>query len=124
MPNYFLGRLVPIDILAISNTLRAGISALTKTLSNQYSQHNITVNAVLPGHILTDRQDHLNQVKSKEIGISIEEYAKSVVQQIPAKRYGQPQEIGDLVTFLCSSKAGYINGTSIQVDGGLIQSTF
>ncbi|MFZ0389803.1 MAG: SDR family oxidoreductase [Calditrichia bacterium] len=114
----------PVDILSISNTLRAGISALTKTLSNEYAKFNITCNALLPGHILTDRQTELNQVKSKELDISAEEYAARVQKSIPARRYGQPQEIGAAAAFLCSEAASYINGVSLQVDGGLIESTF
>ncbi len=114
----------PVDILAISNTLRAGISALTKTLSNEYASYGICINALLPGHILTDRQKELNSIKSKELGITIEQYAEKIRKSIPAGRYGSPEEIGDVAAFLCSDRAGYLSGASIQVDGGLIQSTF
>ncbi len=114
----------PLSILAISNTLRAGLSALTKTMSNDLAPYNICVNAVLPGHIFTDRQIHLNQVKAKELGITPEEYARQVQSGIPMKRYGRPEEIGDVVAFLCSERASYLTGVSLQVDGGLIQSTF
>ena len=82
------------------------------------------VNAVLPGHILTDRQVHLNEIRSKEQGISIDEYAKRVEQSIPMARFGLPEEIGNAVTFLCSERASYITGVSLQVDGGIIRSTF
>lgn len=114
----------PLDLLTISSTLRAGLSGLTKTLSDQVAKDNILVNAVLPGHILTDRQVHLNEIRSKEQGISIEEYAKKVEQSIPMARFGRPEEIGNAVTFLCSERASYITGVSVQVDGGIIRSTF
>lgn len=114
----------PLDLLTISSTLRAGLSGLTKTLSDQVAKDNILVNAVLPGHILTDRQVHLNEIRSKEQGISIEEYAKKVEQSIPMARFGRPEEIGNAVTFLCSERASYITGVSLQVDGGIIRSTF
>jgi 3-oxoacyl-[acyl-carrier protein] reductase len=114
----------PLDILTVSNTLRAGLSALTKTLSNQLARDGICVNALLPGHILTDRQLELNRLKSSELGITAEEYANKVQIDIPAGRYGQPKEIGDVVAFLCSEQASYLTGTSLQVDGGLIKSTF
>jgi 3-oxoacyl-[acyl-carrier protein] reductase len=114
----------PVDILSISNTLRAGISALTKTLSNQYASDNITVNALLPGHISTDRQIQLNEVNSKKLGITVEKYAEKVKQGIPAKRYGTTQEIGDVAAFLCSERATYLAGVSLQVDGGIIAGTF
>ncbi len=114
----------PLDLLTISSTLRAGLSGLTKTLSDQVAKDNILVNAVLPGHILTDRQVHLSEIRSKEQGISIEEYAKKVEQSIPMARFGRPEEIGNAVTFLCSERASYITGVSLQVDGGIIRSTF
>ncbi len=114
----------PIDILTISNTLRAGISALTKTMSNEFAASGICVNALLPGHILTDRQMELNQIKAKERGITVDEYAKRSQSHIPAGRYGTTREIGDVVAFLCSDRASYVSGVSLQVDGGLIKSTF
>ena len=114
----------PMELLTISSTLRAGLSALTKTLADQVARDNILVNAVLPGHILTDRQVHLNEIRSKEQGIPIEEYAARVEQSIPMGRFGRSQEIGDVVSFLCSEQASYITGVSLQVDGGIIRSTF
>lgn len=114
----------PLDLLTISSTLRAGLSALTKTLADQVARDNILVNAVLPGHIMTDRQVHLNEIRSKELGISVDEYAGRVEQSIPMGRFGRPQEIGDTVAFLCSERASYITGVSLQVDGGIIRSTF
>lgn len=114
----------PIELLTISSTLRAGISALTKTLANQVAADNVLINAVLPGHILTDRQVHLNEIRAAEEKISIEEYAARVERTIPLRRYGRPEEIGEVIAFLCSERASYLTGASIQVDGGIIQSTF
>lgn len=114
----------PLELLTISSTLRAGLSALTKTLADQVARDGITVNALLPGHILTDRQRHLNELRSKEQGVTVEEYASRVEQSIPMGRFGRPEEIGDAITFLCSERASYITGTSLQVDGGIIRATF
>ncbi len=114
----------PIPLLTVSSTLRAGLSALTKTMSNEFSGDGVLVNAVLPGHILTDRQKHLNEIRSKEEGISIDAYAARVAATIPIQRHGRPEEIGDVVAFLASERASYITGATIQVDGGVIQSTF
>ena len=114
----------PMELLTISSTLRAGLSALTKTLSDQVARDNVLVNAVLPGHILTDRQVHLNEIRSKEQGITIEEYAARVEASIPMARFGKPQEIGDVIAFLCSERASYITGVSLQVDGGIIRFAF
>lgn len=114
----------PIALLTISSTLRAGLSALTKTLSNEFARDGVTVNAVLPGHVLTDRQVELNEIRSKQEGIPLEEYASRVQATIPIGRYGEPREIGEVVAFLASGRASYVTGATIQVDGGLIQSTF
>ncbi|HEU4522773.1 MAG TPA: SDR family oxidoreductase [Thermoanaerobaculia bacterium] len=114
----------PAELLTISSTLRAGLSALTKTLSDQVARDNILVNAILPGNIQTDRQVHLNEIRSKEMGITVAEYAARVAESIPMGRLGRPEEIGDAVTFLCSDRASYITGVSLQVDGGIIRSAF
>jgi 3-oxoacyl-[acyl-carrier protein] reductase len=114
----------PIELLTISSTLRAGLSALTRTMASQFARDGVLVNAVLPGHIRTDRQVHLNEIRSREEGISMEEYARRTEAAIPAGRYGTPREIGDVVAFLCSERASYVTGVSLQVDGGVIQSTF
>ncbi len=114
----------PIALLTISSTLRAGLSALTKTMSNEFARDGVLVNALLPGHVLTDRQIELNEIRSKQEGVSIEDYALRVQGTIPIGRYGQPREIGEVVAFLASERASYITGATIQVDGGLIQGTF
>jgi 3-oxoacyl-[acyl-carrier protein] reductase len=114
----------PLDLLTISSTLRAGLSALTKTLADQVARDNILVNAVLPGHIATDRQTHLNEIRAKEQGITVDQYAARVQESIPMGRFGRPAEIGDMVTFLCSERASYLTGVSLQVDGGIIRATF
>jgi 3-oxoacyl-[acyl-carrier protein] reductase len=114
----------PTELLTISSTLRAGLSALTKTLGDQVARDGITVNAVLPGHYLTDRQRHLADIRAEEQGITPQQYLDKSVGAIPMGRFGEPHELGDVVTFLCSDRASYVTGASIQVDGGIIRSTF
>jgi len=113
----------PVDELTISSTLRAGLSGLTKTMANQLGPNDITVNAILTGHILTDRQYALADVRVRERGITHEEYFAEQAAEIPLRRIGEPRELGEVVTFLASERASYVTGVSLQVDGGLIRST-
>jgi 3-oxoacyl-[acyl-carrier protein] reductase len=114
----------PLSLLTISSTLRAGLSALTKTMANQVAGDGITVNAVLPGHFTTDRQRELNELRAKQHGITRAEWEARLVADIPAQRFGRPEEFGDAVAFLLSERAAYITGSSLQIDGGLIGATF
>lgn len=113
----------PMDELTISSTLRAGLSGLTKTMANQVGPHNITVNAILTGHIMTDRQQALADVRVKERGITHEEYFAGQAAEIPLRRIGELRELGEVVAFLASERASYVTGVSLQVDGGLVRST-
>lgn len=114
----------PLSLLTISSTLRAGLSALTKTMANQVAADGITVNAVLPGHFATDRQIHVNELRAKQHGITRAEWEARLVADIPAQRFGRAEELADAVAFLLSERAAYINGTSLQIDGGLLGATF
>ncbi|MGN6186122.1 MAG: SDR family oxidoreductase [Thermoanaerobaculia bacterium] len=114
----------PIELLTISSTLRAGLSGLTKTLADQVAKDGITVNAILPGHFLTDRQKHLAEIRAKDQGITPEQYLDNAVSVIPMQRYGRPEELANVAAFLCSERASYVTGTSIQIDGGLYRGTF
>jgi 3-oxoacyl-[acyl-carrier protein] reductase len=113
----------PIDGLLLSNALRPGIVGLAKTLSNELAPYQITVNNVCPGRILTDRfRVYSNERTRKDRGQSEEAVVQELTRDIPLGRLGQPEDIGALVVFLASQQAAYITGTTIQVDGGLIQS--
>lgn len=111
----------PLPLLTISSTLRAGLSGLTRTLALETAREGITVNALLPGHILTDRQRHLARIKAQAEGITLEEALARTADTVPVGRIGSPEEVGAAIAFLCSRQATYITGQSLLVDGGLVQ---
>jgi 3-oxoacyl-[acyl-carrier protein] reductase len=108
--------------LVLSNTVRLGLAGLMKSLSVELGQFGITSNAIAQGHILTDRVKQTTEFDAKQQGRSPEEVLGDIIKQIPTGRLGSAEEIGDLVAFLASEKASYINGSFISIDGGLVRS--
>ncbi len=109
----------PSSVLPISSTLRSGIMALTKLQSKELAPKGITVNGVLPGHTLTDRQRHLADIRADREGITAEEALTKQGSEVPVGRLATPEEIAAAVAFLCSTQASYVTGTSMLVDGGI-----
>lgn len=103
----------PVPNLALSSTLRPGLTGWAKSLSRELGPQQITVNCVAPGRIDTPRMTELYG----EGGPPVEDLA-----QIPLGRLGTPREFGDVVCFLASERASYITGSTIQVDGGSARS--
>jgi 3-oxoacyl-[acyl-carrier protein] reductase len=109
----------PNALLPISSTLRAGLMALTRLQATELAPDGITVNGVLPGHTLTERQLHLAEVRAEAQGISPQDALEKQAQEVPMKRLGTPEEIAAAIVFLCSQPAAYVTGTNMLVDGGL-----
>ncbi|AFN75159.1 3-oxoacyl-[acyl-carrier protein] reductase [Melioribacter roseus P3M-2] len=114
----------PVNNLVLSNSFRSAVTAFAKTLSNQVGKFNITVNNVAPGYTLTSRLYELAVVRAKESGVSHEEILSSMANDVPMKRLGRPDEVASLIVYLASEQAGYITGSTIAVDGGVIKSTY
>ncbi len=108
----------PVDNLILSNSVRAAVVGLVKTLSNEYGPHNVLVNNVCPGYTATDRLGELSATLAKSSGVPQSEIEKRWTSQIPLQRLAKPEEFADVVVFLCSDRASYVTGQSIVVDGG------
>src|SRR5690606_19464637 len=111
---------IPIMGLGVSNTIRGAVASWAKTWSNEVAQYGITVNNILPGATETPRLTSLIKTRAETAGLTPEEIADQMTNEIPAKRFAKPGEIAAMAAFLASPAAAYINGTSIPVDGGKI----
>ena len=110
----------PIDGLVLSNSLRAAVGGLARTLANEFGAHGITVNAVCPGYTLTDRLSDLADATAA--GEPREKVLERWRNEVPVRRIGTPEEFADAVAFLCSTNASYVNGTAVAIDGGWTRS--
>ena len=108
----------PIPFLGVSNTVRWAVAAWAKTLAGEVGQFGITVNSILPGAIDTERLKETVELKAREREMSPQEIMDERIKSIPAKRIGEPKEVGAVVAFLASPAASYINGVAVTVDGG------
>lgn len=113
--------LQPVDDLILSNSCRAAVTGLCKTVSNNYAKYGITANCVCPGYTATERLKNLAASRAKDRGISAEQMMQEFAAAAPAGRVGQPEELAALIAFLASDRAAFITGTSIPVDGGVVK---
>lgn len=106
----------PIANIALSNSLRAAVTGMAKSLSRELAPDRITVNCLAPDAILTDRTRDL----ARAAGGDPEERIKQQAAAAPMGRYGDPGEFGAACAFLCSKQAGYITGQTLGIDGGTL----
>ena len=111
----------PVDGLLLSNSLRAGVVGLAKTLSKELGPDNILVNNVCPGFTMTERVEQLANATAERTGVSREDVLRNWESTIPLGRIGNTAEFAALVAFLASERASYITGTTIPIDGGAVQ---
>jgi 3-oxoacyl-[acyl-carrier protein] reductase len=108
----------PIKGLGVSNTIRGAVASWAKTLSMEVAGDGITVNNILPGATDTDRLEEIIKSKAARHHVTVEEIIAAEKAEIPAGRFGAPEELAQAIAFLCSPAASYINGINVPVDGG------
>jgi 3-oxoacyl-[acyl-carrier protein] reductase len=93
---------------------KAGMQGFTKTLAIELGPFGITANAVAPGFIVTD----MTAATAARIGMPFDDFQAAAASQIPVRRVGQPEDVGNVISFLCSEGAGFVSGQVIYVAGG------
>lgn len=111
----------PIEGLILSNTFRAGLAGLAKSLSAELATDGILINTLGPGRILTARSADFDEVRAGTLGVPVEEVRAEAEARIPLGRYGTPEEFARVAAFLASPANGYVTGQAILVDGGMVR---
>jgi 3-oxoacyl-[acyl-carrier protein] reductase len=116
----------PIDILGLSNGARSGLTGFVAGVARNptLAAHGVTLNNLLPGKFDTDRIKTTIAGAAQKQGKTVDEVRAAQIAQIPAKRFGTPQEFGQICAFLCSVQAGYITGQNVLADGGAFGGAF
>lgn len=115
------GAVQPIPVLGISNALRAGLIAWSKSLAAEVAPDGVTVNVLMPGRIATERVHLTDQATAERDGVDVDVVRRRSWSQIPIGRYGTPEEVAATAAFLCSGLASYATGSVVRVDGGYVR---
>ena len=108
----------PSATMGLSAAVRAGLTALSKSVQKDSVVDNVTINNLLPERFDTDRQRFMAERMSQRESIPVDEARQRIANTIAAKRFGKPQEFGDACAYLCSAQASFISGQNMQLDGG------
>ncbi|MFZ5808984.1 MAG: SDR family oxidoreductase [Chloroflexota bacterium] len=113
----------PIPNLVLSNSLRAGVLGLTKTLALEYGPAGIRFNSILPAWMDTERVTELMENRARMNGTSLEEEIQKQSRESPLGRMGSAEELANAAVFLLSPLSSYITGVMLTVDGGMYKAT-
>jgi len=115
----------PIDVLGLSNGARSGLTGFVAgTSRSKIAGQGVTINNLLPGKFDTDRIRSTLPAMAQKAGKTVDELRVIQQAQIPAGRYGNPQEFGSICAFLCSQHAAYMTGQNVLADGGAYPGTY
>ncbi|HZP87240.1 MAG TPA: SDR family oxidoreductase [Burkholderiales bacterium] len=114
----------PVAILGLSNGARTGLTGFVAGIARQTVMHNVTINNILPGLFQTDTMISRINAGARMAGKSPEEVTQERLKTIPAGRFGDPMEFGQLCAYLCSAQASFITGQNFLIDGGAYPGTF
>ena len=108
----------PIAGIGVSNTIRGAVASWAKTISSELGEYGITVNNVLPGSTKTGRLEEIFHARATKFGVEIEEIEDTARKEVPLRRFASPEEVAQVIAFLASPAASYVNGVNLPVDGG------
>jgi 3-oxoacyl-[acyl-carrier protein] reductase len=114
----------PIDILALSNGARTGLTGFVAGLSRKTIGHNVTINNLLPGLFETETMLSRVEAMARTSGLTFDEARASRLKNIPAGRFGNIEEFGALCAYVCSAQASFMTGQNFLIDGGAYPGTF
>jgi 3-oxoacyl-[acyl-carrier protein] reductase len=114
----------PIAQLGLSNGARSGLTGFVAGLARQTVDRNVTINNILPGRFDTDRLRSGMAFAAQKSGRTEAEIEAESIAAVPAKRFGKPEEFGELCAFICSAQASYITGQNFLIDGGAYPGTY
>jgi 3-oxoacyl-[acyl-carrier protein] reductase len=114
----------PIDVLALSNGARSGLTGFVAGLARKTVEHNVTINNLLPGQFDTERLNKTIDAAARNTGVTLDAMRAQRIATIPAKRFGHWLEFGQMCAYLCSAQASYMTGQNVLIDGGAYPGTY